>query len=65
MKTRNKEDFVGERSTETLTCIHCRNYGKIQDRKRDQEHRRIQGRIYDSTKARKNRKKSGKKITGI
>ena len=60
-KSHNKEAFVGERSSETLTCIHCRNNGKTQDRKRDQEHRRAQGRIYDSTEARKKRKKEWQK----
>ena len=60
-KSHNKEAFVGERSSETLTCIHCRNNGKTQDRKRDQEHRRAQGRIYDSTEARKKRRKEWQK----
>ena len=60
-KTHNRDAFIGERSVETLTCIHCRNNGKIQDRKRDQEHRRIQGRIYDSTEARKKQKKEWQK----
>ena len=59
-KTHNKDAFVGERSVETLTCIHCRNNGKIQDRKRDQEHRRKQGRIYDSKESRKRQKKEWK-----
>lgn len=60
-KTHNKDAFVGEHSVETLTCIHCRNNGKIQDRKRDQEHRRKQGRIYDSKESRKRQKKEWKK----
>ena len=64
-KTHNKDAFVGERSVETLTCIHCRNNGKIQDRKRDQEHRRKQGRIYDSKESRKRQKKEWKKNNWI
>lgn len=64
-KTHNKDAFVGERSVETLTCIHCRYNGKIQDRKRDQEHRRKQGRIYDSKESRKRQKKEWKKNNWI
>ena len=60
-KTHSRDAFIGERSVETLTCVNCRNNCKIQNRKRDPEHRRIQGRIYDSKESRKRRKKEWKK----
>lgn len=60
-QTHSRDAFIGERSVETLTCVNCRNNCKIQNRKRDPEHRRIQGRIYDSKESRKMRKKEWKK----
>lgn len=50
-------DFVGERTQVTSTCLQCRNDNKNQDAKRDKEHRRVQGRIYDAKESRKRRKK--------
>jgi len=55
------ENFIGLRNKITSTCQHCRNQNKIQDVKRDKEHRRAQGRIYDSKESRRNNKDAWKK----
>lgn len=47
-KIQNRDCFVGEKNQETLTCHTCRERDKIQNTKRDKEHRRAQNRVYDS-----------------
>lgn len=47
-KIQNRHCFVGEKNQETLTCHTCRERDKIQNTKRDKEHRRAQNRVYDS-----------------
>ena len=60
-KTQPNKEFEGERNTTTLTCIFCRQRSKIQDSKRNKEHRREMGRIYDSKPERRIRNKEWKK----
>jgi hypothetical protein len=60
-KEQSMENFIGLRNTITSTCKQCRNQNKIQDAKRDKEHRRVQGRIYDAKESRKINKELWKK----
>ena len=55
-KTFPKNHFIGEKMQETTTCKHCRESDKLQNTRRDKEHRRKQGRIYDAKESRKNYK---------
>ena len=54
------DQFKGERQKETKTCFTCRTNNKKQDLIRDHEKRKVQGRVYDSEKLRKVRKKEWK-----
>ena len=38
---------------ETVTCRNCRENDKLQNTRRDKEHRRKQGREYDAKESRK------------
>ena len=47
-KIYTRDCFIGEKNQETRTCHICRERDKIQNTKRDKEHRRAQNRVYDS-----------------
>lgn len=55
-----KDFFVGEKGQETSTCKHCRDNDKKQNKKRDKDHRREQGRKYDAKESRKIQQKEWK-----
>jgi len=42
------EQFIGDKQQITKTCFHCREQNKIQDEKRDREHRNELARINDA-----------------
>ena len=50
------EHFQGVKC-ETKTCISCREQNKIQDKKRDKDHRNALGRVYDSKPERRDAKR--------
>lgn len=53
----NNSLFIGAKGDIVKTCKHCRDKNKIQDAKRDKDHRRAMGRIYDNKPKRKENKK--------
>lgn len=55
------DSFSGSRKQKTMTCNHCRERNKIQDEKRDKEHRLAMSRERETTEEQKNRKKQWKK----
>ena len=55
-----REYFVGDKMQETVTCRNCRENDKLQNTRRDKEHRRKQGREYDAKESRKKSKKEWK-----
>lgn len=56
-QTYPKDYYIGERGGITKGCKICREKDKVKDAKRDKEHRREQGRKYDSKPERKEAKK--------
>jgi len=53
----NNSLFIGAKGDIVKTCKHCRDKNKVQDAKRDKDHRRAMGRIYDNKPKRKENKK--------
>ena len=58
-KSRSKDMFEGEKGS-TKTCSVCRERNKLQNEKRDKEHRNACGRIYDQKPERKEKKQEWK-----
>lgn len=59
-KTHPIEFFMGEKGKETVTCKYCRESDKLQNTRRDKEHRREQNRKYEESELRKKQKKEWK-----
>jgi hypothetical protein len=52
-KTYDKDQFIGKKSENTKTCSVCREAGRVQDLKRDKEHRNELARIAEQKPERK------------
>lgn len=60
-KLQPNEHFIGDKNTTTVTCKICRQNNKIQDSKRNKDHRREQGRKYNAKPERREKKNKWKK----
>lgn len=60
-KVYNNSLFIGVKGDIVKTCKHCRDKNKVQDSKRDKDHRRAMARVYDSKSPRKEKKKEWEK----